>query len=1728
MKLRGRQRGERGGFALIVVLLVLLALLVLTTPFLAAARNADRASSQLADRATARIGLDAAARHARSLLSETYPSADLDKTPYWDTLDEIKVDNTFDSSFLNANDAHGQMWDVELRDVAGLIDLNSASPQTIANLMGLSARFSRVISSEAKELPLSSSNGFQNDGFLWSEGELIRYSQLKDSVVTEFVRGMFGPPEKGTWRGGPRPSGPHGAGTPVLDQRAFAPCLWRAASIDGELRNFEALEELPQCGLYARALQLAGGTVAPSLPEELVRPLARLGTVYAGPRGGHVWQRAARVTTKIEAKKDGQLRIDNNRWLNPGSTVRIRDGQTTEIAIVQEVRGSDMVVLDRILDNDYEAYGAVLEVLARRPVNVNTAAREVLVAIFSNLQCVGHNTRITSDEASQLADLVIQSRPFLGFEDFLRRIVLPSAGIEKLPTDAPEHPDILAKGTGFIDPWDAVALYRNGLNANDAGLLYSTMPYSFTTRDTYAYALRSTVNAESGVERFALIRDEVAVVAPQKELLRLWARQEDFDEEMRLDCDAPWWATGPNSTTRYDNGSVPPSRMWAHLGTFEDQVYIPGVTDTSKFQDRESPPVPEHIFASRENQGYVQLMTTREDDKSALRKGRVMHFDNETRDLEGRYLPDQIVTRATDDDMVRWTAKDVVLCRPASLSMWIKPRALADSKFLDLGGSDSEVDRISLQIEGSDLVLRTIDGFGDHRDTPMKEAGELRYALSGANSPGLPVETWSHVEIDVRGNRPSQMSMLVNGMTHGVRTPGLTRLSGALAQGVTSIGVDSLEGFPATCVVRIGNELIEVQNAGGGKLDATRQETGKLAGFGGRTARERMQTLSEIDPMVPASLATIETDHPAGTPVELYGYSMPVTSFVPTGKAQLAGDLGIYRTAIVRAVEGGQGAQGDPITIGLLGFTIGNGMKAKDSQVTGLVLAAADDGIDTSTVTPPAQYMPAFHRDGGYAVLIQVGASQNNEPLKDNDGAYVGGMEIVRYSGWSDHTLKIAQADRALDKNTLPNLANLPQQLQNYLGGKRSFVVTWRDILGVAPPIGTRIENQLFVVPISLGVPGSGAVNGFLAAAVGNSQFAQITHVDDAENTEWVRYDYFDSQRGQLVRDDPAALLALYNVLVNGQPPVIPGGVGSPGGGGPGGGGGGGGPNAEPMIAKSMARAAPAPQTATPTGAWDPRIGKNENTTDTWAISRAVETTFQFRGVFGTYSHKHTNGAVILPVFRGPVADFDGGRPGRMDAIFLSTGSPDHPGWPLRVHRSYVPSVKYEVLAWKQPDGDATRPISVSPTTSTGTQATAATEPYLTNSSWIALQDKSPEPISPGGVSSNAQVTTVDSRLIARLSCFPSGERPRAVSRMAIGGGASGTQGAIPAAVVDEIVFGDAQFGRATPLVSPEDVAGATLFLTKNVDEGSTSIQVAPKAIRVSLSNIGSDHEYLADMPADAGLLRIGDEILAYKTLTAGTGDIEVANSGRGLLGSRAQAHEIGEPVMFLENHVVSVLSGALSAGDAKITLASTEDFPTQGTVLIGGELISYTRQRESALEMPRASSAPGKMDQKGDGLFRGRFGTLPAAHQAGEAVILFPTRYPDLWADRADAPELSYFGLSLDQPSAWFSACYFSKVDTQSARIGVLQRTRSDAPWDADPETDSRLAVFWQGEKEGGQLKIGKQADRLEWRIFVDYMPGAFDLKTGLPHGWKESPRLKLFSVFYRAPSLVLSSVER
>lgn len=1691
----GGRRGRRGGFALLTVLFVLLALLVLCAPFLMTARNANRASGQIADRAQARLLLDAAARHARARLGDSHPGVP-DQTLHHDGLAELTVDNRFRSDFLDANDARGSMWDLDVEDVAGRVDLNSASPHVIANLMGLTTRLSRPLEAQANEMEVSGTAGFAaGGGFLWVRGEMIHYTGVEDRLFQGLERGIGAfENDDGEWESeGPRPPSSHKVGEYVLDQRAFAPVVWRISGTDDRVRSFDTMEQLRESDLFALEGAIGdAGYVA----------LADLGSVFGGVRAGARWQHPVRLTEPVEGGVSQSIHVDNPRYFTEGSTVWIGTAGVGELRYVQRYEDGE-IWLNRVLEEDYDAYEAEVRVLARRPVNLNTAPAALLEALFLNLKLRDHNSRVTTSEARALAGLVVASRPFTGLEDFLRRLVLPSAGIEPLPADAPVVPDAFASGeAAIIDSADAVALYLNALNANDARVEYATMPFAFTSRDVYAYQLRAAVNAPSGIERARALRDQVELVAPQRELFTLWATQESFDESMRLGRDAPWWATGPSSTTRYDGGNVPPSRAWAHLGALDGVPFLPGFHEPPEsLADGGDPLVPEHVFASREDVGWSQLWASRVDERVEGLEGRVLHFDHETRDPEGRYLPDEVVVRTTDDDLVQWASEDEGgLMRPATFSLWVEPTVAGDGILLDVGGSSRESDRMTLALEGPDLVLRVLDGFGDHLETPgFREATEARFALAG-DGPGLPADTWSHVAVDVTGTRPDQVGMLVNGTTHGVRRLGLTRLTQTASQGDGLLAVESTEGFPARGVVRLGTELVEYVVGGEETLDVRHEEFGPDAGFGGRLARLRWTV--EGDPNAIPDLSGVDATHPAGTTVQLYGYSAPLRSNLPVGNARLPAALGPFRVAVVTGLAEGEPLQS--ITAGIV--TVGNGWEA--TSAGGLVLQLAD----ARDADPEgAEVMRAFNPTGGYAAIVQQGLLW---PSASPPFAQIGGVEVVRYSGYQGNTLFIAARGDAV-ANELPRLRSVPTD--SLLGGQRAFVIEWTATYN-GVPVSDLLDFSMFVVPISIPVPGAEPETGYLPPEVDDSEFAQITRLDQAELTEWVRYDTVQVAQGQLVRDHPRALaffgdepgypnlyttLTLGRVLdegdiadpdddplfsANGPPPAPP---------------------AEPPVP-------PAPRAIGPD--WDPVLGESE--IEDYPLTNAVAAAFQFRGVLGTYTHEHPPQTPVLPVFRLDDRGPDGGLPGARDAIFASGPEADHIGWPLVVQRGHLPAPDYLAASWQQaPEG---------------TLVALAAQPVQTSHRGfrlldvhVALQTACPEPIAAFAASDTAN----DTRLRGRITKFPSGERPRIVAQVAVGGAYDGQDGPVPQAVVDEVAFGSPEVFYGLPGASPPSYTqGASMILTSPMDSSTTDLRVSATTFLVAGGRYGSTPETLGQLPEGGGLLRVGDEIVAYAERDTETGLLRLATNGRGLLGTTPQPHQTGEAVTYLAHVRATALEVDVGPGDALLPVASLDGFPPEGTVLIERELVHYTRPRDGAIEMPQASREPGARDGEGDGLFRGRYGTAAAAHPAGSAVICFPFRYWDRWARRADAPELAYLGLELDQPGAWWSSVFWD-VDPPvhgQCRIGVLQRTDPGVPWDEDPDHEPALTEMWEGRDGDEALPVDVMSDRVEWRVFVSYDAGAFDLDQGLSHGWKETPRLRRLGASYLAPGRVLSSVER
>jgi hypothetical protein len=1213
------------------------------------------------------------------------------------------------------------------------------------------------------------------------------------------------------------------------------------------------------------------------------------------------------------------------------------------------------------------------------------------------------------------------------------------------------------------------------------------------------------VNAASGVERARGLREVALEVVPQRDLLEAWARQEDFEEAVRLPGSAPYWLTGPEATYRFDPiyGSPCPSRAHAHLGPHDTRK----PTDPAPVEGAAAV----YTFPSRDESAFAQLAPARADEEGP-RAGRALHFDDETRDVESRYLPDGYLRLDPSKAPVSWGSG---ILPPFSCEMWVKPRAFEEgAMLLDVGGSFTDSDRVTLAFEGGDLVFRVLDGAGDHPRSQFQERSEIRYSLAG-EGPGMPQDVWTHVEVAAQGNRPDQMRMLVDGRD-SARTPGMTRLISAVQPDSDRLSVESTEGFPDRCALRIGDEIVEATKAGETSFDVRHATTGDAAGFGGRLARERFDfTANQALPEQNMGLVK-DTAHPEGATVELYGYSLPLYSNVPNSGGVLGAAIGPFGvTRVTGIVQGGSertAGQMEPIELlasGGLSIPLGNGMDGISPEPEALVLESADP------TRPTGEVMQAFSTSGGYAALLSkrrtfyvqdpLGGTQRVD--KDKNGTRIGGIEVVRYTTVQGNRLLLQRRG-----DQVPELTRL-RGANPDVAGRGSFLFFWAAF----PEKNEQLTDQVFVIPISIPVQGAAGFTAFLPPVTG-SEFAQITHTgSEAHLTEWVRYDEIVADA--LVRDDPQALVdaqiaALAGIVTQEEtrpltPPTPGGGPQQPGGG-PGGAPARGSSTASyALLASSAPATRPEPQSQVSLSYWHYAMGQAEVELQAYPVTHAVSSQFQFRGVMGTYSHTHVSGASVLPVWKVIDVDEQAGRPGRFDHVMFLDPDPGLPGFPGVVHHAHRP---FDYWTYSYDEGPTA--LSAVPAGS----AALAQKGFDITATYVALDQPLATPIA---ASALPQAVSADTTLFARVALFPSGERPRNVTSVSVGSDFRIVGSRVPTAFVDELVFG-------TDTLDHQLVVSDKGFL-----EGEENLVVRP--VHRTLGGDLAQGAPLGGLPEDGGLLRLGAEIVAYDGFDAGSGAIHVPAGGRGLLGTDPQNHVEGTAVRFLEPWRVSTLATGVGPADSELPLASPEGFPPSGTALVDQELVHFTRQFEGSLAMPRASEVPGAMDEKGAGLFRGRFGTAAASHAAGAPVILFPFRYWDRWAERADAPELAYFEIALDQPDAFWRSSFWDVENPAVAgpRIAVLERARADVPWDAepgdgDPEAGEGLTSWDDGHLDRGGNGIGVQSDRVAWRVHVRYEPGSFDPVQGLAHGWKTTPRLRLLGAEYLAPNRILRRVER
>jgi len=251
------RRCKENGIALLMVIVVIAALIIIAVPFLASMRMAEKSSKSFLDKKRAEWIARGALNHGISSLYATHddneryyllnsgqgdPMQSANSTPDFDDFDELMVlplalsmpggDN------VDFNNTKGEMWSVEAADEQGKINVNSATPWLIANLMGVT-ELTASIDYKESVIPVadptiffSDGNSDSIDGYVRINGEYIAYRGVSEGALTGCLRGIFLEAED------------HPRCSLVYDGRAFKISEHRSTGANRRLRLFSTPESI--------------------------------------------------------------------------------------------------------------------------------------------------------------------------------------------------------------------------------------------------------------------------------------------------------------------------------------------------------------------------------------------------------------------------------------------------------------------------------------------------------------------------------------------------------------------------------------------------------------------------------------------------------------------------------------------------------------------------------------------------------------------------------------------------------------------------------------------------------------------------------------------------------------------------------------------------------------------------------------------------------------------------------------------------------------------------------------------------------------------------------------------------------------------------------------------------------------------------------------------------------------------------------------------------------------------------------------------------------------------------------------------------------------------------------------------------------------------------------------------------------------------------------------------
>ncbi|MHC4473371.1 MAG: LamG-like jellyroll fold domain-containing protein, partial [Planctomycetota bacterium] len=765
------ERYTERGMALIAVVAVLIALVLIATPFALQMQSAATRTRALLY--TARANEEAESLFAEAslyLLRGTEENERLNAarneaslaSPDYDVSEEFQIPRGVLERH-NQNSSRGRIWDIRVEDEQAKVNVNTAPYTLLANILGITT-LARDAEPDDTKLQLSDASAFPEEGGYVRIGfELVKYESKTGNTLEGVSRGVDAdqPWNNGAsaWEKGER----------VMHGAAFEIASYPIRVSMGHYEPFRNRYQI------RRIHEIGSVSLDPDTFDRSVGDL----TCYSGRvvAGGWCNSQTLRSAIRNEAEGGGAaFRVDNPWYFGEGTIVRVTDGTNIDYGIVVENKGGT-IWLGNQFDHEYEIDRARVESMARHPVNLNTAPDDVLVACMKNvaLRLRESQDYVTEEEALALVER-IREQPVKSLYQ-LKEILRAAVSDE------------------VISQHDYNALYYNALNPHDFRLSFSTVPFSFKSGDVYTITATAILNSKAGEEIARKTLRRVVSVNPRSSSVWSVESQNDFDRHIIAARTGKYMMSFPYNTGTglpWEWRNVPASRVASHL--YRD--IWPS-------------------FSREPGIGDVRLQPERLDIDG------VFHYD-ESSYSDGHYIREGALSYSTKQKDVDMVDSDGMM-KPLAVSFWWKPLegSLAGNSYFFDSGEETYQNRVALFYDGTnqEIVLRVADG------TLRERASEVRYKVDGGR---FDQDNWYHLAANVTGSKPGDLSLIIDG--NSVGDPAyMTRLTQSVpATGeVSQLSVEDAETFPDSGALIVrgedGTEIFEYDGKSSGSFNITKR-----------------------------------------------------------------------------------------------------------------------------------------------------------------------------------------------------------------------------------------------------------------------------------------------------------------------------------------------------------------------------------------------------------------------------------------------------------------------------------------------------------------------------------------------------------------------------------------------------------------------------------------------------------------------------------------------------------------------------------------------------------------------------------------------------------------------------------------------------------------------------------------------------------------------------------------